>query len=416
MQTSSGDHSVLASPISNGKTPGESARYCPSFAVHAPSPRHAGFFPATGGRYNPNGMSRSGEASISMMRMHRKAVVMRTLTLGARFIALSVLAGGLVLGGGATDRQVISQANQVHEGLEPAVINDPELTNYLQTVGDRIITAARKAQAEGMAPKSHSSEDSDWMFGEGMKFHFVNSDTLNAFTTGGEHMYIYTKLFETCKDEDELAAVMAHEYAHVYCRHVQSGMNRQYAILGTAAAIGVATGVAAGSDHGVEYGTAAAGAAVAAGQFVGMGYTRKDESQADEYGFDFYVRAGWDPKQFGAFFQQMIDMGYDTTSEITSDHPSLASRVEIANQRAASLPPDAKQWRRPPVADEAKFKKLQQLTAKLAKTMPNDKSLEEAQTLLAAFGNCLMPTETPEQVKARKEIEQVQQKQQKKQS
>lgn len=337
---------------------------------------------------------------------------MRTFTFGCRSIGLALLAGVLTLGGCATDRQVISQANQVHEGLEPAVITDPELTNYLQTVGDRIITAARQAQSEGLAPKSHSSEDSEWMFGQGMKFHFVNSDTLNAFTTGGEHMYIYTKLFETCKDEDELAAVMAHEYAHVYCRHVQSGMNRQYAILGAAAAAGVAGAAVGGSDKGLEYGGAFAGAAMAAGQFVGMGYTRKDESQADEFGFDFYVRAGWDPNQFGDFFQQMVDMGYDKTPEIASDHPSLASRVEIAKQRAAALPPDAKAWRRPPVADEAKFKQLQKRTVQVAKTMPDDKSLEEAQTLLAAFGNCLMPAETPEQVKARKKVARAAQQQQ----
>jgi predicted Zn-dependent protease len=326
---------------------------------------------------------------------------------------LVVTLSGLIasLSGCASDRQVINQADQVHTGLKPAVMKDPELTGYLQAVGDRIIAAARQQAAAGDAPDAHNKEDSSWMFSEGMKFHFVNSKTLNAFTTGGEHMYIYNELFQTCKDEDELAAVMAHEYAHVYCRHVQQGMNRQYAIMGGAAAVGIATGVAAGSDHGVEYGTAAAGAAMAAGQFIGMGYTRKDESQADKYGFDFYVHAGWDPKQFGAFFQQMIDLGYDKTPEIASDHPSLASRVEAAKQWAAELPPEAKKWRKPPIADEAKFKKLQARALELAKTMPDDKSMEEAQTLLAAFGNCLMPTEQPEQVKARKEIQRVNQQQ-----
>jgi predicted Zn-dependent protease len=321
-------------------------------------------------------------------------------------IVVVCLAAGS-LSGCASDRQVINQADQVHNGLKPAVMNDQELNNYLQAIGDRIISAARQLDSQGVGPKAHTKEEADWMFSEGMRFHFVNSKTLNAFTTGGEHMYIYNELFQTCKDEDELAAVMAHEYAHVYCRHVQQGMNRQYAIMGGAAAVGIATGVAAGSDHGVEYGTAAAGAAMAAGQFIGMGYTRKDEDQADEYGFRFYTRAGWDPNQFGDFFQQMIDMGYDTTPEMMSDHPSLASRVEQAKQWAAALPPEAKKWRKPPIADEARFKQLQARAQQLAKTMPSDKSMEEAQTLLAAFGNCLMPTEQPEQVKARKEIQRV---------
>ena len=172
-----------------------------------------------------------------------------------QFLALGTLAGVAMLGsfGCATDRQVINQAQQVHTGLEPAVMSDAQLTNYLQAVGDRVIAAARAQTASDAA---QSKEDSAWMFGEGMKFHFVNSKTINAFTTGGEHMYIYSALFEACKNEDELAAVVAHEYAHVYCPHVQSGMNRQMAISGGAAAVGVATGMLAG-DSGAEYGAAA---------------------------------------------------------------------------------------------------------------------------------------------------------------
>ena len=65
------------------------------------------------------------------------------------------------------------------------------------------------ADRDHKGPKSHfTDEDRDWMFSKKMEFHFVNSKTLNAFTTGGEHMYIYNELFKQCKSEDELAAVM----------------------------------------------------------------------------------------------------------------------------------------------------------------------------------------------------------------
>ena len=43
-----------------------------------------------------------------------------------------------------------------------------------------------------------------------------NSKTINAFTTGGHYVYIYDALFQMCKNEDELAAVMAHEYGHIH--------------------------------------------------------------------------------------------------------------------------------------------------------------------------------------------------------
>src|SRR4051812_37248144 len=106
----------------------------------------------------------------------------------ARLLALLVLPALMWGGTGcATDKQVIGQANQFHQNLEPAVIRDPELTSYIQRVGDRIIAAAKQLDQQGFGPASHKKEDSKWMF-SGMQFHFVNSGTLNAFTTGGNHM------------------------------------------------------------------------------------------------------------------------------------------------------------------------------------------------------------------------------------
>jgi predicted Zn-dependent protease len=289
--------------------------------------------------------------------------------------------------------------------LEPAVLEDPQLAGYLQEMGDRIVAEAQKLSKQGYGPKSHREEDDAWMFTD-VKFHFVNSETLNAFTTGGEHMYIYTQLLLQCRTEDELAAVMAHEYAHVYARHVHKGMNRQYLAMGGALAGGI-LGYTLADENKMEYaGLAAVGAGTLAG-LLNQGYTRSDEAEADELGFAFYTRAGWDPDHFGDFFQAMVDAGYDTTPELMSDHPSLASRVVAAKEAAAKLPPEAKSWRRPAVAEGAQFKAMQARAAQIAKSLPQDQTMETAQTLLNAVGNCLMPTDQPQQVEARAKIAQV---------
>ena len=302
--------------------------------------------------------------------------------------------------GCATDRAVISQANQAHSGLQPAVMTDEPLSNYIQEVGNRIIESAQEMSRQGYGPKG--KESNEWMFSKNMRFHFVNSKTLNAFTTGGEHMHIYTGLFQQCKTEDELAAVMAHEFAHIYGRHVHKGMNRQFAILGAAAAAGAA-GYAAGnsSDKGMEYAGMGAGAAMLAGQFVGMSFTRKDEDQADAMGFQFYTRAGWDPNKFGDFFQTMIDKGYDKGNEMLSDHPSLKNRVAAARERAAKLPAGASEWRRDPVAGKARFAELQARATQVGKNMPSDQTLAGVQELLAALPrSCLTPAVQPDQQQA----------------
>ena len=309
-----------------------------------------------------------------------------------RLLVLSLLALTPLLGTGcASDRQIIGQANQFHSGLEKAVITDPQLAGYLQEVGDRIIAAAADLDRQGYGPEAHKKEDSKWMFNGGMKFHFVNSPTLNAFTTGGNHMYIYTGLFQNCDTEDELAAVMAHEFAHVYGRHVHKGMNRQMVAMAAAVGAGAAGYAAGGKDRESTAGTAMALAA-GAGQFFGQSFTRDDENEADKMGFAFFTRAGWDPAKFDDFFQKMIDKGYDKTPEIMSDHPSLANRVKATKERASKLPPEAERWERPAIAQGAQFRQLQQRAVAVGKSMPTSESLANAQQLLQAMPrSCLTP-------------------------
>jgi predicted Zn-dependent protease len=311
-----------------------------------------------------------------------------------------LLAAATFTTGCVSDAQVISQANEVNTQLAPATMSDPELTQYLQQVGDRIIAAAQSLDQQGYGPDSHKKADNAWMFSDKMQFHFVNSKTLNAFTTGGEHMYVYNALFQACRSEDELAAVMAHEYGHVYARHVEKGMQRQYAILGGTVLAGGAGYLAGGEEHGAEYASLAATAAGGLGSFLGMGFTREDEAQADQLGFTFYTHAGWDPAKFDDFFQYMIDQGYDTTPEIMSDHPSLANRVQTIQKMVKQLPPQAAQWRKPEIAPPDRFHQLQQRAAQLAQSMPDDQSLQQAQTLLNAFPSCVAAVETPKQKQA----------------
>jgi predicted Zn-dependent protease len=305
----------------------------------------------------------------------------------------------------ATDRQVIAQANDANAEIAPATIQDPRLSSYIQSIGQRIIAAAQAADQAHEGPKAHfvKKEDNEWMFTD-EKFHLVNSKTLNAFTTGGQHMYIYSELMEQCRSEDELAAVMAHEYAHVYSRHVHKGINRQYTMLAASAGAGLVGLAVGGKEHGQEYGQTAMVSTATIGQVLNLGYTREDEAEADKWGFYFYTHAGWDPNRFGDFFQQLIDKGLDTTPEAMSDHPSLASRVADAKERASKLPPEAASWRRPPVADSGNFAALKTRVAQVGSTMKTSEQLAAAQTLLSAVPSCVTPEDQPDQKAAQQRL------------
>jgi len=309
----------------------------------------------------------------------------------------------ITLTGCATDKAVISQANQQQDQLEPAIIQDRQVQAFMDKIGGRIVAAAKELDEQGVGPKSHKKGDNDWMFKD-VQFHMVNSKTLNAFTTGGHHVYIYSELFTMAKSEDEFAAVCAHEFAHIYCRHVQQGMDRQYAILGGAAVAAVGGAAIAGRDNLATGAAAGGGLGLAAGQFLGMGFTRDDENEADKYGFQFYTHAGWDPNHFADFFKAMIAAGYDKTPEALSDHPKLANRVTNTERRVSELPPTAKQWRRPDSFTPSEFRTVQARVAQAAKHPPKGQAGQAAELMLQAFPSCVAPAETKEQKSAQQRI------------
>jgi predicted Zn-dependent protease len=314
----------------------------------------------------------------------------------------------IALGNGcvASDKSTIQQASAFDSGLKPAEIQHAQVNPYLQQIGDRIVAAAKQLDAQGVGPKTHFAKgDRTWMF-QDLHWELVNSQTINAFTTGGHYIYVYDALFQMCKNEDELAAVLAHEYGHIYCRHVQKGAGRQEALAAVALAAGGAGYVYGGSQNGSQYAQSAMQLAQSGGGFLEMGFTRGDEAQADEYGFLFYTKAGWPPEHFADFFKDMIAAGYDSKSAMTSDHPTLASRVEAAEKRVAAL--DKKKvaaLRKPDIATPAQFDEAKRSALAAAQGMPNDQQALKTKNLLQALPrSCWIPYEPEDQKAAQQKI------------
>jgi predicted Zn-dependent protease len=309
--------------------------------------------------------------------------------------------------GCASDKKVQAQADQFDASLHAAELSQPDVNAYFTAIGRRVQAAAKIADAQHYGPKSHfvKDESDQWMFSEKVQFHLVNSKTLNAFTTGGYHVYVYNELFQQTKSEDELAAVIAHEFGHIYARHVHKGMNRSMATMGIEGLAGAAGYVAGGSDNGAAFAKSGASAGAMAAQFVIMGFTRGDEAQADELGFHFYCIAGWDPAHFGNFFKHMIAAGYDKTPAIESDYPTLASRVKATDARVATLGPNAGTRIVPNIATPEQFRQYQQLAVVTRKSIPDDQTALQAKQMLQALPrSCWVPYEPADRQSALDEL------------
>ena len=170
---------------------------------------------------------------------------------------------------------------------------------------------------------------------------FVDSEP-NAFALPGGKVGVYTGIFKVARNQDQLAAVIAHEIGHVVSRHHDERITRQ---AGTQGALQIV-----GALLGSRYGEGAANAAVQGGSVLAQtGFllpgSRAQESEADVVGQQLMAKAGFDPREAVNLWQNMIEAGGSRPPQWLSTHPDPQSRIGELRNRAAALVPTYEQAR-----------------------------------------------------------------------
>jgi predicted Zn-dependent protease len=198
---------------------------------------------------------------------------------------------------------------------------DPELTAYVQGVGNRLVEASRTALVtERSLP---------------YEFEVLNSSVPNAWALPGGKIAINRGLLTELESEAELAAVLGHEIVHAAARHTAQRIERsqflQVALIGTA----VVT-----ADSG--YGDLAVGGAGLASQLLNQSYGRGDELESDLYGMRFMSLAGYDPQGAVTLQQTFVRLSdgkeADWLSGLFASHPPSQERVDTNRKTASELP------------------------------------------------------------------------------
>jgi len=202
---------------------------------------------------------------------------------------------------------ILAARNQLH------FVNDPELNQYLRSLGDRLLTES------GYPPKS-------------FHFYLINDVTLNAFAVPGGHIAVHTGLILTTILESELAAVVAHEIAHITQRHIPRALARSSQTRGPATAAMIAAILLGG-----QAGAAALMAANAAVLEDQLKYGRSFEREADSIGIITLAKAGFDPRSMPNFFKKMerATTIYESDApEYLRSHPLTENRITESEARA----------------------------------------------------------------------------------
>lgn len=150
---------------------------------------------------------------------------------------------------------------------------------------------------------------------------------VNAFALPGGKIGVYAGLLKVAQTQDQLAAVIGHEVAHVIAGHSAERVSESMA-----AELGVSV-VQAGT------GVDAQMLGVATNVFFLLPNSRTHESEADLLGMDYMARAGFDPRASVALWQNMSRSSSQKPPEFLSTHPSDAARIRQLEQRLpTSLP------------------------------------------------------------------------------
>ena len=173
--------------------------------------------------------------------------------------------------------------------------SDPLIIDYLEKLLNRLAI--------------HSQLDN-----KDLELVLVQNDTLNAFAVPGGIIGVHTGLLTYARTENQLAAVLAHELAHLSQRHY-AGSNR-------------------------DAGLAALATTQAAARDAQLRFSRQTEQEADRLGMQTRIEAGLDPYAASDMFEEMLrGSRYGRRPpEFLLTHPITESRISDARNRAMQYP------------------------------------------------------------------------------
>jgi len=172
------------------------------------------------------------------------------------------------------------------------------------------------------------------------RFRVADMPEANAFALPGGHIYISRGLLALVNSEDELAAVLGHEIAHVAARH---SVRRQTASAPLAPLrIAAALGGAAASIVSPGLGQVVAGIGQLPGAFAMAAYSRDQEREADRIGQRLAAEAGFDPLALSTFARTLAreeELEGKTAGRrsFLVSHPSSQKRSSSAEAYAREL-------------------------------------------------------------------------------
>ena len=214
-------------------------------------------------------------------------------------------------------------ASMLHEMRSLSmVLDDPLLGDYINSLGYRLVAHSDKPDTR-------------------YTFFIVADSGINAFAAPGGYIGVNAGLITTAQSEDEVAAVLAHEIAHISQNHLLRAFedSKKASLPIALAMIGAMIASSGASGDGAE---AALMTGTSLIQQRQINFTRKDEIEADRVGIQTLVRSHFDPQAMAGFFARMERTlrgggGDGKIPDLLRTHPVTVDRISDAKARAEGV-------------------------------------------------------------------------------
>lgn len=232
----------------------------------------------------------------------------------------------------------LNQARLMQSGtkvLQALSISDNDIKGYVtQSVAqldaqNQIVTSGSYVTRLNKITKGLTAVD-----GTPLTFKVYKNPEINAFACADGNVRVYTGLLDVMTDNEALG-VIGHEVGHVAMKHT---LNAYKMSLYTSAAMDVlaSTGNVAAALTDSVLGQLGA-------QMIDAKYSRKQETEADDFGYDFLKGAGKNPYYMAMAFEKLMDKSQSGTSaqvtsiaNLFSSHPDTQSRIDRVNKKATA--------------------------------------------------------------------------------
>ncbi|MBU0678162.1 MAG: M48 family metalloprotease [Verrucomicrobia bacterium] len=189
--------------------------------------------------------------------------------------------------------------------------DDEAATRYINLLGQTLAQASDKPETFG-----------------GYHFLVLDSDEINAFSAPGGLIFVSRGMLRLCKDEDDLAAVLAHEVGHVQFQHGLRAIKKSR----LTSALTILAAESAKSFGGQELAqlTEAFEGSISdiTSTMMNSGYARKLERQADEAAVTIMQRVGYDPAALVDVLHEMKKQLKPGGHDFAKTHPDPDDRIK----------------------------------------------------------------------------------------